>query len=117
MSLCEKLLSLKFFTATFMLGVRMYGRDFKAIAEVIGNKTESLVRSFFVNYRRRYNLDEVLAEYEKENGKLSDSKEPDREEVDCICLSLFLSKLLTATDIWKCLIFVIVIYKAFDKAN
>ena len=26
------------------------------------------MRSFFVNYRRRYNLDEVLAEFEKENG-------------------------------------------------
>lgn len=89
MSLCENLLSLKTFTVAFMLGVRMYGRDFKAIAEVIGNKTESLVRSFFVNYRRRYNLDEVLAEYEKENGKLSDSKEPDREEVDSVCLSVF----------------------------
>jgi len=49
-------------------GVRKYGKDFKAIAEVIGNKTESHVRSFFVNYRRRYNLDEVLAEFEKENG-------------------------------------------------
>lgn len=68
-----------------VLGVRKYGRDFKAIAEVIGNKTESLVRSFFVNYRRRYNLDEVLAEYEKENGKpSSSSKEPEREEVGLV---------------------------------
>lgn len=50
-------------------GVRKYGKDFKAIAEVIGNKIEAHVRSFFVNYRRRYNLDEVLAEYEAENGK------------------------------------------------
>jgi len=50
-------------------GVRKYGKDFRAIAEVIGNKTESLVRSFFVNYRRRYNLDEVLAEYSREHSK------------------------------------------------
>lgn len=49
-------------------GVRKYGKDFKAIAEVIGNKTEAHVRSFFVNYRRRYSLDEVLAEFERENG-------------------------------------------------
>ena len=60
------------------LGVRKYGKDFKAIAEVIGNKTESHVRSFFVNYRRRYNLDEVLAEFEKENGpqNIKDEEEP-----------------------------------------
>jgi len=55
-------------------GVRKYGKDFKAIAEVIGNKTEPHVKSFFLNFRRRYNLDEVLEEYEKENGKINGSK-------------------------------------------
>ena len=49
-------------------GIRKYGKDFKAIADVLGNKTEAHVRSFFVNYRRRYNLDEVLSRYEKEHG-------------------------------------------------
>ena len=49
-------------------GVRKYGKDFKAIAEVIGNKSEGHIRSFFVNYKRRYNLDEVLAEYYAEYG-------------------------------------------------
>jgi len=49
-------------------GVRRYGKNYRAIAEVIGNKNESLVRSFFVTYRRRFKLDEVLAEYEKEHG-------------------------------------------------
>ena len=64
-------------------GVRKYGKNFKAIAEVIGNKTESHVRSFFVNYRRRYNLDEVLAEYEAEHGKY-ESKEEEEEKVSSI---------------------------------
>ena len=59
-------------------GIRRYGKDFKAIADVIGNKTEAHIRSFFVNYRRRYNLDEVLEEYEKEYGK---STEKRQEEV------------------------------------
>ena len=63
-------------------GVRKYGKDFKAIAEVIGNKTESHVRSFFVNYRRRYNLDEVLAEFEKENGSQNVKQETDVEIVE-----------------------------------
>ena len=61
-------------------GVRKYGKNFKAIAETIGNKTEGHVRGFFVNYRRRYNLDEVIAEYEKENG-CTDFTEEEEEKV------------------------------------
>ncbi|RWS30654.1 REST corepressor 1-like protein [Leptotrombidium deliense] len=49
-------------------GVRKYGKDFKAIAEVIGNKTEAHVRTFFINNERRYQLNNVLKEYEEENG-------------------------------------------------
>lgn len=49
-------------------GVRKFGKNFKVIAEVIGTKTESHVRSFYVNYRRRYNLDSALKEYEAEHG-------------------------------------------------
>ncbi|XP_018322383.1 REST corepressor 1 isoform X2 [Agrilus planipennis] len=49
-------------------GVRKYGKDFKSIAEVLGNKTEHHVRTFFVNYRKRYNLDNVLKDYERDNG-------------------------------------------------
>ena len=43
-----------------LIGIRTFGKNFTAIAEVIGTKTESHVRSFFVNYRRRYNLDTAL---------------------------------------------------------
>jgi len=60
------------------VGVRRYGKNYRAIAEVIGNKNESLIRSFFVTYRRRFKLDEVLAEYEKEHGV--DTK-PQQDEV------------------------------------
>ncbi|XP_023723592.1 REST corepressor isoform X3 [Cryptotermes secundus] len=59
-------------------GVRKYGKDFRAIAEVIGTKTEAHLRSFFVNYRRRYNLDAVLKEFEVENGPIVDND--DKEE-------------------------------------
>lgn len=62
-------------------GVRKYGKDFSAIAEVIGTKTEAHVRSFFVNFRRRYNLDEVLAEYEAEHGLESSKGKTDDVEV------------------------------------
>ncbi|KAA0712550.1 REST corepressor 3 [Triplophysa tibetana] len=49
-------------------GVRKYGKDFQAIADVIGNKTVGQTKNFFVNYRRRFNLDEVLQEWEAEQG-------------------------------------------------
>lgn len=59
----------------YFSGIRKYGRNFKAVAEVVGNKTEANVRSFFVNYRRRFNLDGVLQEYEAEHGISGDADE------------------------------------------
>ncbi|XP_061737110.1 REST corepressor 3 isoform X1 [Nerophis ophidion] len=53
-------------------GVRKYGKDFQAIADVIGNKTLGQVKNFFVNYRRRFNLEEVLQEWEAEQGTNGD---------------------------------------------
>lgn len=55
-------------------GVRKFGKDFLAIAETIGTKTEAQVRTFFINYRRRYNLDTVLKEYETEHAQNVETK-------------------------------------------
>lgn len=52
----------------FHTGVRKYGKDFEAMAEVLGNKNTTHCRNFFINHRRRFNLIDVLAEYEKENN-------------------------------------------------
>ncbi|XP_015273955.1 PREDICTED: REST corepressor 1 [Gekko japonicus] len=49
--------------------IRKYGRDVQAISDVIGNKSVVQVKNFFVNYRRRFNIDEVLQEWEAEHGK------------------------------------------------
>ncbi|XP_063385249.1 REST corepressor 1 isoform X2 [Cydia fagiglandana] len=48
--------------------VRKYGKDFQAIAETLGTKTEAHVRTFFISYRRRYNLDAVPGEHEADRG-------------------------------------------------
>ncbi|MGH0177210.1 UNVERIFIED_CONTAM: hypothetical protein FKN15_011856 [Acipenser sinensis] len=64
--------------------IRKYGRDFQAISDVIGNKSVVQVKNFFVNYRRRFNLDEVLQEWEAEHGDKQSSKRepsPDRTGV------------------------------------
>lgn len=62
--------------------IRKYGRDFHAISDVIGNKSVVQVKNFFVNYRRRFNLDEVLQEWEAEHGvEASKTSEEDKMEV------------------------------------
>merc|ERR1712012_1122752 len=63
-------------------GVRKFGKNFATIAEIIGTKTESHVRSFFVNYRRRYNLDNALKEYEAEHGPSGIETPPAEPEDD-----------------------------------
>ncbi|XP_019865880.1 REST corepressor 1 [Aethina tumida] len=74
-------------------GVRKYGKDFKSIAEVLGNKTEAHIRTFFLNHRKRYNLDAILKEWETDNGPLPDDTNDVKEENaenndnDVICIS------------------------------
>ncbi|CAH0393659.1 unnamed protein product [Bemisia tabaci] len=63
-------------------GMRKYGKDFQAIADVIGTKTEAHMRTFFVNYRRRFNLDLVLREYEDEHGPIGDKFEIKDEKME-----------------------------------
>ncbi|XP_019718788.1 REST corepressor 2 [Hippocampus comes] len=61
--------------------IRRYGKDFNAIAEVIGNKTSAQVSSFFVSYRRRFNLDEVLREWAAEQVATRDLRRGGEEMV------------------------------------
>lgn len=59
-----------------VLGVRKYGKDFQAIAELLGTKTEGQVRTFFLNYRRKYSLDVILQEFEQNNHpKVNDDEQ------------------------------------------
>lgn len=64
--------------------IRKYGRDFQAISDVIGNKSVVQVKNFLVNYRRRFNLDEVLQEWEAEHGLVggASGEEDDRMETE-----------------------------------
>uniref|UniRef100_A0A9J7ZE60 REST corepressor 1 n=2 Tax=Cyprinus carpio TaxID=7962 RepID=A0A9J7ZE60_CYPCA len=67
--------------------IRKYGRDFQAISDVIGNKSVVQVKNFFVNYRRRFNLDEVLQEWEAEHG-VEGRKGLDEEKMEVSLMSL-----------------------------
>jgi len=63
-------------------GIRKFGKNFAAIASILGTKTESHVRTFFVNYKRRYNLDDVLREYVEEFGPTTTEEGEDNESKD-----------------------------------
>uniref|UniRef100_A0A668ACD0 REST corepressor 2 n=1 Tax=Myripristis murdjan TaxID=586833 RepID=A0A668ACD0_9TELE len=62
--------------------IRRYGKDFVAIAEVIGTKTTAQVSSFFVSYRRRFNLDEVLREWAAEQVATSRDQRDHRRSTE-----------------------------------
>lgn len=53
-------------------GIRRFGKDFTAIAELIGTKTEQHLRTFFVNYRKRYNLDNLLKDFDARRQRQQD---------------------------------------------
>jgi len=61
-------------------GVRKFGKNFAVIASILGTKTESHVRSFFVNYKRRYNLDVAYKEYEAEFGPTDSGESEENAE-------------------------------------
>lgn len=62
-----------------IVGIRLYGKQYGAIAEIIGSKTEAQVRTFFVNYRKKYNLDVLVKEYES-RMKLNERKDSDNSD-------------------------------------
>lgn len=45
-------------------GISEFGKSFQAIADFLGTKSEAHVRTFFVNYRRKYNLDAIVKQFE-----------------------------------------------------
>lgn len=66
-------------------GVRNHGKDFATIANILGTKTEAQIRTFFVNYRRRYNLDQLVREYDGTHGTITmpiTIEKPPKEPMD-----------------------------------
>lgn len=52
--------------------MREYGKDFKAIADIMGTKTQNHLKSFYVHYRKRYQLDTILKEYDAKQNDVND---------------------------------------------
>ncbi|RLV62994.1 hypothetical protein DV515_00018730 [Chloebia gouldiae] len=60
--------------------LRRYGRDFPAVAAVLGNKTAAQVRSFVLGPRRRLGLERLLQERRGQGEPPGDRPEPEEEE-------------------------------------
>ncbi|KAH8373814.1 hypothetical protein KR200_004557 [Drosophila serrata] len=58
-----------------LLAIREYGKNYPMIAKMVTTKTEAHVRTFFVNNRRRYNLDQIVKEYEAGKSEESGAEE------------------------------------------
>lgn len=61
--------------------MRKYGKDFKAIAETMGTKTPSSLKTFYAHYRKRYSLDGVLKEYDAEQNSVIELSDDEDEQV------------------------------------
>lgn len=48
-------------------GVREFGKNFQSIADLIGTKTEAHVRTFYTNNRRKYDLDDLIKQFDEKN--------------------------------------------------
>ena len=48
--------------------IRKYGKDFVAVAEVLGNKNEAHIKTFYVNNEKRYKLNDFVAEWEAQTN-------------------------------------------------
>lgn len=46
-----------------ILGLLQYGRNWSAIAKMVGSKTVSQCKNFYFNYKKRQKLDEILQQH------------------------------------------------------
>ncbi|XP_065894446.1 REST corepressor 1-like isoform X2 [Dysidea avara] len=59
-------------------GFQNHGRNFEAVAKLVVTKTVAQCKNFFFNYKRKYNLPKLVADYEVRNGlKQSTSSSPE----------------------------------------
>ena len=45
------------------LGLRLHGRNWTAISQMVKTKTEAQCKNFYFNYKRKLDLENVIAEH------------------------------------------------------
>ncbi|XP_065203190.1 REST corepressor 1 isoform X2 [Planococcus citri] len=56
--------------------IRNFGKDFQAIADIVGTKTKAHVKSFYTTNRKRFNLDLLLQDHQRNFGGLPGRSKP-----------------------------------------
>nr|NP_001014753.1 CoRest, isoform E [Drosophila melanogaster]AAX52508.1 CoRest, isoform E [Drosophila melanogaster] len=81
-----------------LLAIREYGKNFPTIAKVVATKTEAHVRTFYLNNRRRYNLDQIVKEYEAGKSEESGAEEQTEPAVDAAAAGAATASAPSAAD-------------------
>jgi len=63
--------------------LKLYGRDFASVSQMVGTKTEDQCRNFYHNYKRKLHLDDVVKEFDRtqkvKKSNKTNSKSGDNE--------------------------------------
>ncbi len=54
-------------------GLLQYGRNWSAIAKMVGSKTVSQCKNFYFNYKKRQKLDEILQQHKMKSVSMGES--------------------------------------------
>ena len=46
-------------------GLREHGRDWGAISQIVGTKSEAQCKNFYFNYKKKFSLETLIQEYKK----------------------------------------------------
>ena len=46
-------------------GLREHGRDWAAISQMVGTKSEAQCKNFYFNYKKKFSLEMIIQEYKK----------------------------------------------------